>query len=49
MLYTVALVLLVLWALGFFGGYVFGGALHLLLVIAAVMVVLRLMSGRRLT
>jgi hypothetical protein len=49
MLYTVAVVLLVLWALGFFGGYVFGGLLHLLLVIAVVMVVLRLLSGRRLT
>jgi hypothetical protein len=49
MLYTVAIVLLVLWALGFFGGYVLGGALHLLLVVAAVLVVLRLLSGRRLT
>jgi hypothetical protein len=49
MLYTIAIVLLVLWALGFFGGYVFGGLLHLLLVIAVVMVVMRLLSGRRVT
>jgi hypothetical protein len=49
MLYTIAIVLLVLWALGFFGGYVFGGLLHLLLVIAVVMIVMRLLSGRRVT
>jgi hypothetical protein len=47
MLTTVAIVLLVLWALGFFGGYVMGGLIHVLLVIALVIVVLRLVTGRR--
>jgi hypothetical protein len=47
MLMTVAVVLLVLWALGFFGGYVMGGLIHVLLVIALVVVVLRLVTGRR--
>lgn len=44
---TVAIVLIVLWALGLLGGYSAGGLLHLLLVVAAVIVVLRLLSGRR--
>jgi hypothetical protein len=47
MLTTVAIVLLVLWALGFFGGYVMGGLIHVLLVVALVIVVLRLVTGRR--
>lgn len=44
---TVAIILLVLWALGLLGGYSAGGLLHLLLVVAAVIIVLRLLSGRR--
>jgi hypothetical protein len=47
MLMTVAVVLLILWALGFFGGYVMGGLIHVLLVIALVVVVMRLVTGRR--
>jgi hypothetical protein len=47
MLTTLFIVLIVLWALGFFGGYAMGGLVHLLLVIALVVVVLRLLSGRR--
>lgn len=49
MLTTVALVLIVLWALGFFGGFVSTSLIHLLLVIALVVIVLRLVSGRRIT
>jgi hypothetical protein len=47
MLTTLALILIVLWALGFLGGYTAGGLLHILLVIALVVVVLRVLSGRR--
>jgi hypothetical protein len=47
MLWTIAVVLLVLWALGMFSAYTAGGLLHLLLVIAVVMVVLQFISGRR--
>jgi hypothetical protein len=47
MLTTVAIVLLVLWALGFLGGFVTTSLIHVLLVIALVVIVLRLVSGRR--
>ncbi len=47
MLYTVALVLLVLWLLGFLAFPVAGGLIHILLVIAIVMILLRIISGRR--
>lgn len=47
MLFTIAIILVVLWALGFFGGYVGGGLLHLLLVIAVIVVIIQLVSGRR--
>lgn len=47
MLETVIVVLIVLWALGFFGGFVAGNLIHLLLVIALVMVIFRLASGRK--
>lgn len=47
MLTTVAIVLVVLWALGFLGGFVASGLIHVLLVIAAVVIVFRLLSGRR--
>lgn len=47
MLTTIAIVLIVLWALGFFGGFVSGGLIHLLLVIALVVIVFRLLSGRQ--
>jgi hypothetical protein len=46
MLYTIAVVLLVLWLLGLVGGYVLGGFIHILLVIAIVMVLVNLISGR---
>jgi hypothetical protein len=47
MLSTIAIILLVLWALGLVGGYTLGGALHLLIVIAIIMFAIRLFSGRR--
>lgn len=47
MLTTLAIILIVLWALGLLGGYTAGGLLHVLLVIALVVVVLRFASGRR--
>ena len=40
-------VLILLWALGFVSAYTMGGFIHLLLVIAVVMVLLRVISGRR--
>lgn len=47
MLYTLALLLLVLWALGFVGSYTMGGFIHLLLVGAVVLVIIRIIQGRR--
>ncbi len=47
MLFTVALILFVLWALGLLTGYALGGFIHLFLVVALVVLVLQLLSGRR--
>ena len=47
MLYTIAVILLVLWLLGFFVAHVGGGLIHLLLVIAVIVVVVQLITGRR--
>jgi hypothetical protein len=47
MLYTIAMVLLVLWLLGLVTGATMGGFIHILLVVAIVMVLLRVISGRR--
>ncbi len=47
MLYTIAVVLLILWLLGLVSSFTLGGFIHVLLVIAVVMVLLRLISGRR--
>jgi hypothetical protein len=46
MLYTIAVVLLVLWVLGLVTSYTLGGFIHILLAIAIVMVLLRIISGR---
>jgi hypothetical protein len=48
MLYTIAVVLIVLWLLGLVSSYTVGGFIHILLVIAVVMILLRIISGRRL-
>jgi len=47
MLYTIAVILLVLWALGLVTGATMGGFIHVLLVIAVIMILLRVISGRR--
>ena len=47
MLTTVAVVLITLWLLGFVSSYTMGGVIHLLLVVAVVMVLIRLIQGRR--
>ena len=46
MLYTIAIVLLVLWVLGLVTSFTAGGLLHILLVVAVIMVVFQLISGR---
>jgi len=47
MLYTIAVILLVLWLLGLVSSYTVGGFIHVLLVIAIVIVLLRVISGRK--
>jgi hypothetical protein len=47
LLYTIAVVLLILWLLGLVTSYTLGGSIHILLVIAIVVVLLRVISGRR--
>lgn len=47
MLYTVAVVLLILWLLGLVTSYTLGGFIHILLVIAVIVILLRIISGRR--
>ncbi|MHB1156770.1 MAG: lmo0937 family membrane protein [Phycisphaerales bacterium] len=46
MLWTLALVLLVLWLLGLITSYTFGGVIHILLIVALVVIVVRLIQGR---
>ncbi len=46
MLYTIAVVLIVLWLLGLVSAYTIGGFIHILLVVAIVLVLVRLISGR---
>jgi hypothetical protein len=47
MLYTIAVILFVLWLLGLVSSYTMGGFIHVLLVIAIVVILLRIISGRR--
>ena len=47
MLYTIAVILLILWALGMVTSFTLGGFLHVLLVIAVIMVLVNLISGRK--
>jgi hypothetical protein len=46
MLYTIAVVLIILWLLGVVSSYTMGGFIHILLVIAIVVILLRVVSGR---
>ena len=47
MLWTICLILLILWAVGMVTSYTMGGLLHILLVVAVVVLVFRLIQGRR--
>ena len=47
MLYTIAIILIILWALGLVSSYTMGGLIHVLLVIALVVIVVNFFSGRR--
>ena len=47
MLWTIAIILIVLWALGLVSAYTMGGFIHILLVVAVVVVLIRLIQGRR--
>ncbi|MBT9541128.1 lmo0937 family membrane protein [Thiobacillus sp.] len=47
MLGTIAIVLIILWLLGFVSAYTMGGFIHILLVIAVVMILVQVIQGRR--
>jgi uncharacterized protein (DUF58 family) len=47
MLWTIAMVMIILWVLGLVSSYTMGGLIHVLLVIAVVVVLLNLIQGRR--
>ncbi|MDD2782457.1 lmo0937 family membrane protein [Sulfuricurvum sp.] len=47
MLWTIAVILLVLWALGLVSSYTLGGFIHLLLMLAIIVVLIRVIQGRR--
>ncbi|HLD22320.1 MAG TPA: lmo0937 family membrane protein [Sulfuricurvum sp.] len=47
MLWTIAVILLVLWALGLVSSYTLGGFIHLLLIVAIIAVLIRVIQGRR--
>ncbi len=47
MLGTIAVILVILWLLGFVTSYTMGGFIHILLVIAVVMILVRIVQGRR--
>jgi len=47
MLYTIAVVMILLWLLGLVSSYTMGGFIHILLVVAIIMLLVRLIGGRR--
>jgi len=47
MLWTICVILIILWLLGFITGYTMGGVIHVLLVIAIIVVLVRVIQGRR--
>jgi len=47
MLWTITIVLVVLWLLGFVGGYTLGGWIHILIVLAIIVFIFNMLSGRR--
>jgi len=48
MLWTIAVILLVLWGLGLVSSYTMGGFIHILLVVAVIVVLVQIIQGRRL-
>jgi hypothetical protein len=49
MLWTIAVILIVLWVLGLASAYTLGGFIHILLVLAVIAIIVQLVQGRRLT
>jgi hypothetical protein len=47
MLWTIVIILLVLWLLGLVSGYTIGGLLHILLIVAIIVILIRVIQGRR--
>ncbi len=47
MLWTIFVILMIMWVLGFVSGYTIGGFIHILLVVAIVVVLIRIIQGRR--
>jgi hypothetical protein len=47
MLWTIAVILIILWALGFLTSYTAGGLIHILLVVAIIVILIRIIQGRR--
>ncbi|MFA6160617.1 MAG: lmo0937 family membrane protein [Patescibacteria group bacterium] len=47
MLWTIAVILIILWLLGLVSSYTLGGFIHILLVIALILIVLRLLQGKK--
>ena len=47
MLWTIALILIILWVLGFVTSYTMGGLIHILLVVAVIVILIRLIQGRK--
>jgi hypothetical protein len=47
MLWTIAVILIILWALGLVSSYTMGGFIHVLLVVAIIIVLVRVIQGRR--
>ena len=47
MLYTIAVVLLIMWVLGLVSSYTMGGFIHILLIVAVVLVLVQVIQGRR--
>ena len=47
MLFTIAVVLIILWLFGFLSSYTMGGFIHILLIVAIIMILVRLIQGRR--
>ncbi|MEA2164735.1 MAG: hypothetical protein QOK37_2862 [Thermoanaerobaculia bacterium] len=47
MIWTIIAILLILWLLGFITSYTFGGLLHIILVVAVILLIIQLLTGRR--